>query len=247
MKRDILHLSALFSSVALLAVLTACQSVREADDGKGQATEIRIKQQPQSKLVELRSPAEFTVEASVPKPFQRPTHHWFFNGNLIDGEAAGPLGLSNYDTPHLRIDSTSLTNVGLYSYLLEAEDGKGRAHFLHSSVVELMVFTGGHSPMVVYGTPIAGSGGGGTGCPGPYVGYVRYSNVNDPSGGFYFKKGGTAYDPNRRDTKVRYYGVPYSNSKCATNVPTSSYPYTFAIYFRSDMPSGPYPIMLNPK
>lgn len=247
MKRHLLHFSALFSSVGLLAVLTACQPVHEADDGKRQDTEIRIKKQPQSQLVELRSPVEFTVEESVPRSFQRPTNRWFFNGNLIDGEVAGPLGLSNYDTPHLRINSASRTNVGFYSYLLEAEDEKGRIQSLHSGVVELMVFTGGHSPMVVYGTPIAGPDGVGTSCPGPYVGYVCYTNANDPSGGFYFKNGGTACDPNRKDTVVRYFGVPYTNSKCATNVPPSPYPYRFAIYFPSAMPSGPYPITLDPR
>jgi hypothetical protein len=247
MKQHLLHLAALFGLVGLLAALTACQSVHDADNGKGRGTELHIKQQPLSRLVEHGAPVEFTVEESVPKPFRSPTHHWFFNGNLIDGDAAESLGLSSYNTPHLRVKNARPANVGFYSYLLEAEDRNGCVHALQSGAAELMVFTGGHSPTVVYGTPIAGPDGTGTSCPGPYVGYVSYTNPGDPSGGWYFKNGGAAYDANRRDTVVRYYGVPYTNSKCATNVPPSPYPYRFMIYFPANLPSGAYPITLNPK
>jgi hypothetical protein len=124
--------------------------------------------------------------------------------------------LKGYDTTTLRVDKAEPENVGFYSYYAETEVQPGVWADDYSEVAELKIFTT-NSPLVVYGTPIAGQGGSGTSCPGAYVSYVEYTNALDRTGGWYFKNGGKAYDASgRTDTVARYYGVPYTNSKCST-------------------------------
>lgn len=243
MKKQVLHLLAFLGLGVALAALTGCQCQKGSTDGRPSDGNVRIRQQPKSQLGKKGDPVDFDVRLVGPL-LRAATHRWFFNGNLIDSyEAAKALGWASFDKPHLRIDKVSSANVGFYSYVLETEDRKGY-HALNSETVELLMFEEGST--VVYGTPIGGPDGSGTACPGPYVGYVSYTNPSDPSGGWYFKKGGKAYDNSgSTDPVARYFGVPYTNSKCDTNIPASPYPYRFKIYFRSHLPTGAYPITLE--
>ncbi len=243
-----IHLSALLGLSVLLGGVTGCQSIKPSDDERGGDGVIHIKQHPKSKLVRRGSETRFEVMDSIHSS-QRVTYRWFFNGNLIDREAAKLLGLSDIDKPVLHVKEVGPANVGFYSALIETRNKKNLISSTHSGMAELMMFTGGNSPTVVYGTPIAGPDGSGTSCPGPYVGYVCYTNASSPTGGWYFRNGGKAYDANpERNTVVRYFGVPYTNSACNTNVPASAYyPYRFTIYFRSNLPTGAYPITLDPR
>jgi hypothetical protein len=243
MKIEALHVSAFIGLGLTLAVLTGCRCQKGSTDGRPSDGIVRIKQQPKSQLVRRGDSADFDVRLVGPS-LRGARHRWFFNGNLIDSEeAAKALGWSSFDQPHLHINKVSSANVGFYSYFLETEDKKGY-HALHSERIELLMWAEGST--VVYGTPIAGPDGSGTACPGPYVGYVSFTNPGDPSGGWYFRSGGRAYDKSAgADTVVRYFGVPYTNCRCDTNVPASPYPYRFTVYFRSHLPTGAYPITLE--
>ena len=94
--------------------------------------------------------------------------------------------------------------------------------------------------VVVYGTPVAGSGGSGTRCPGPYRGYVNYP------GTWSMRNGGQATDGTGAGNPVVYYGTPFTNMGCGPNVPANNANpfYHFYIYFKGAVPSGPYPLKL---
>jgi hypothetical protein len=119
-----------------------------------------------------------------------------------------------------------------------------------SETAELQMFS--NCSIVLSCLPKAGSSGGGTACPGPYIGFADYNNSNDPSGGWYFPNGGQAFDPadpnhTCTDTVVYHQGVPFTNRGCntATNdIPASVYPYHFTIYFKKTVPPVAYPLKL---
>jgi hypothetical protein len=104
-------------------------------------------------------------------------------------------------------------------------------------------------PIVVSGRVIPGSGGEGTKCPGEYKGHVDFIS-QDPSGGWYFRNGGQAYDSvDPSNTVVYHSGVPYTNYGCSSssntaNIPKSEYPYHFIIFFKNTVPSGTYELTM---
>ena len=227
----------------LLAALTGCRCTSCYSEKK-------VADYPLDNLVgEVSQPASF----DIPGTFADNTvHRWFFNGSLIDSNAADALGITGYESPHLQIKSVTLQNCGFYTYSNQ-NDSRGKFGHRSSATAQLLVAvhpetrlramattaSAAASATVVYGTPVAGSGGSGTTCPGPYKGYVNYS------GSWKFPKGGQALDGNSAGNPVVYYGVPFTNMGCGS-VPPSSYPYHFYIYFKGAVPSGPYPLKLEP-
>jgi hypothetical protein len=196
-----------------------------------------------NQIVTNGTPASLVIPGDFPSAADQ--HRWFFNGAVIDAESAPALGVTNFDTQQLQIISASITNCGFYRY----ENKSGRI----SETAQLLLAepqplaeTNSMTPpttIVVYGTPIGG-GGTGTGCPGPYHGYVEYVNSQSSSGGWLFLKGGQAIDDGGLGACVVYYGVPFTNHGCGPNVPPSKYPYHFCIFFQGSVPAKPYPLKL---
>jgi hypothetical protein len=121
-----------------------------------------------------------------------------------------------------------------------------------------MVFTSsidpqtGVDPIVVFGTPLAGSGSQGT-CPGSYTGYVNYTKSLPQWGWAPDTSNGntifTATDTNRTNTKIQYGGAYGDNSCNQTTVTVPNVPispvYRFTIYFTNNVPTNAYPITLD--
>jgi len=106
-------------------------------------------------------------------------------------------------------------------------------------------------PIIVFGTPYAGSGSQGS-CPGHYVGYVAYTKPVSQGWGWTPITGATVLtvtDTNRTNTKIQYFG-DYGDAGCAQTSVTIPYPpfspaYIFWIYFTNNVPTNAYSIVLT--
>jgi hypothetical protein len=237
MKRLNLAIAFVVLTTAVLA-LTGCRST-----SCGSAT--RHSDYPlDSQVAEFSQPAQFDIAGEFA---DHTLHQWFFNGRLIDSNSAATLGVTGYDSPHLRIKSVTLADCGFFTYSNQCGEGR-KVSRKSSATAQLLVAlhpklqlqaraSAMQSGTVVYGTPVGGAGGGGTACPGPYRGYVNYN------GSWCFPHGGQASDGNNAGNQVVYYGVPFSNMGCGA-IPPSASPYHFNIYFKGAVPPGPYPLKL---
>ena len=229
----------------LLLGSIGCQCIRTHHD-KDQA--IRITQQPKSKLAKGGEPVEFETDVPV-RGREKPTFHWFLNGALLDPATAKELGITGQDEKRLTIKSVAKEHVGFYECVIEHETPHPDGPIAITDRAELMVYY--QSTLTVYGTPIGGSGSAGANnCPPKYVGYVNFRKPDAPYGWRLTNAsvGGTASDPNRSDTVVRYFGSTLSKTGCGPQsvaVPSGSDAYRFTIYFTNTVSSGSYSIKLE--
>ncbi|MBI2924682.1 MAG: hypothetical protein HYY24_03140, partial [Verrucomicrobia bacterium] len=121
---------------------------------------------PETQVVLQGTSVTFTVQADHAQPGLPGTftYQWQINKGPnatnftnIDGETSASY----------TIDQTTTNHVALYRVLVS---GSGTA-ISHPAC--LQVYVPGNS-FTVFGTPLLSSGGGGTTCPGSYVGYVNY-------------------------------------------------------------------------
>ena len=226
--------------MGLATGLTGCKSLGIASEH----STVKLPAYPlDNQVADLGKPASLHISGS-----RGDQHYWTFNGSLIDSESASALGVTGFDTSTLTITKTALKNCGFYVF----HDGLGNV----SEASQLLVADRGNpsprlalaniaqpSSVVVYGTPVAGGGGTGTACPGPYRGYVEYINYQTNSGLWAFPRGGTATDgSNANNTVVYYYGFPFTNHGCVPMTKSGSY--YFYIFFKGAVPSQPYPLKI---
>jgi hypothetical protein len=249
-------LIALTAMFGLIASSLGCRSYhycfRNASDSTSNRNDIKIHSDfpLDDQVVDLHKEVTFTISGTFKS---EAGHQWFFNGSPITAESAPALGVTGYESNMLKITSASLTNCGFYSYENEPMDDRDGKKRKVSQTAELQIvyhpvvsprMLGARSLQtvtVVYGTPIAGGGGNGTGCPGPYCGYANYS-VSCP-----FTNGGQAYvTDNPGNAVVYHYGVPATNWGCGSNILPSPYPYRFKVFFKTSVPTGPYALTLVP-
>ena len=156
---------------------------------------------------------------------------------VLEGQTSGTLNLMN----------VKLSDVGLYSCRVI----KGMETVSTRSATLNMLDGGGGGPITIFGTPLLGSGGQGSDCPGPYVGYVSFTKPALQGWGWAPTVGApvhSATDPNRTDTHLIYNGR-FADFNCgATTVvvdPVISPKYRFTVVFPSDVPTGIYSIVLT--
>jgi hypothetical protein len=195
--------------------------------------------QPVDQMVPFGSNATFSVTAVNTDGYQ-----WLLNGNPLDGQTNDNLVITN----------CGISNVGYYSCNLFKD-----IEVVPTRSAELTVYTNsidpqtGVDPVVVFGFPVAGSGGSGT-CPGHYAGYVNYTKTATNGWGWApdTTNGNTTFtasDTNRVDTKVEY-GGEYGDNGCNPTTVTVPNPpfspvYRFTIFFTNNVPTNAYSITLD--
>jgi len=233
MKKQILALI-VFMAAAKFAV------AQESSVNSDQTEFPKIIRQPEDQMVAMGSNATFTVVATNGSL----AYQWFRNGNTIDGQT----------NDSLVIQKAGINDVGFYSCGVYKD-----TEAVPTRAASLMVYTNsidpqtGVDPVVVFGTPVAGSGSSGI-CPGSYIGYVNYTKTVQQGWGWApdTSNGNTIFrasDTNRTNTKIQYVGAFGDNSCNQTSVtvpnPTYSPVYRFTIYFTNNVPTNAYSITLD--
>ena len=220
----------------------------EADADVGGGVNVADVRRPQSLLVERGNRAEFEVDESLAH-LDAARFQWFRNGAALDAGTAKELEVLGRNKPKLTIPSTDRQHVGFYICAIQVPAARTRYSLFFTEAAELMMFH--HSVLTVFGTPIAGGGPGTGNCPPPYQGYISFRKTVAPYGWTLVNpaQGGTASDPQRADTTVRYFGSTLAKNGCGTGrvaVPPGSDVYRFTIYLPTlPVPSGPYAIQLD--
>jgi hypothetical protein len=230
------------AKILALIVFTAAATLVAADESGVYTVQPEFPKiiiQPEDQLVPIGSNTTFTVVATNgPLAYQ-----WLRNGNAIGGQTNDSLNIGN----------AQVADVGLYTCNVFKD-----TEFVPTRAASLMVFTSsidpqtGVDPIVVFGTPLAGSGSQGT-CPGSYTGYVNYTKSLPQWGWAPDTSNGntifTATDTNRTNTKIQYGGAYGDNSCNQTTVTVPNVPispvYRFTIYFTNNVPTNAYPITLD--
>jgi hypothetical protein len=219
-----------------LTLMTILAFAARASDDDDQSQFPVITQQPTDDAIGVGSTTSFSVQATNGNSYQ-----WLRNGAVMEGKTNSSLVLENVGT----------NDVGLYACQISKDNGET----VPTRTANLNVFMtmGGGGPITVFGTPVSGGGGSPTNsCPGVYVGYVNYVKTASQGWGWVPTAGTTlhtATDTNRTDTKVYYLGR-YGDSGCnQTTVtvphPTASPKYRFTVFFTNNVPTNPYPIVLD--
>jgi hypothetical protein len=200
----------------------------------------KILLQPENQLVPIGSNAVFFVIATNgPLAYQ-----WFRNGDPMNEQTNETLAISN----------AQVSDVASYSC-----DIYRGLEMVPTRAASLMVFTSsidpqtGVDPVVVYGSPVYGSGSQGT-CPGSSLGHVSYTKTTQQGWGWAPDTSNgntlfTATDTNRTNTNIQFAGA-YGDTGCNTTTVTVPNPpispvYEFAIFFTNNVPTNPYAITLN--
>jgi hypothetical protein len=217
--------------LALLAGVGAHSSQRAASPNSPPDSP-RITRQPEDQAIWRGSNVTFAVSSNNGEHFQ-----WLRNGVALEGQTSCTLNLMN----------VKLSDVGLYSCRVI----KGMETLSTRSASLNMLDGGGDGSITIFGTPLLGSGGQGSDCPGPYVGYVNFIKPASQGWGWAPTVGApvhSASDPNRTDTHLIYNGRLGDSGCGATTVevnPVVSPKYRFAVFFPSDVPAGVYSIVLT--
>ncbi len=205
---------------------------------------------PETQVIQENSPAEFTVIADSPSPPE--AYSWYL---AYQWQRQGP-GLTNYvnirgaTSNTFSISHVSTNDVAFYRVEVSSTNGTSI-----SQPAQLLVYTH-HSPLTVYGSPLKISSSG-TGCPGPYAGYVNYKKAV-PTWGWTPNHGGgivlhSAKDNTRSDTKVLVQGIS-NDSFCQQTTIVNTHPgaptpedttYRFTIYLPNNVTTNAYPITLD--
>lgn len=222
------------------AVPTSSNMAASAKASVAQPDFPKIILQPENQMAYFGSNAIFVVTAANTDGYQ-----WLRNGVPLDDQTNASLVITN----------CSLSDVGYYSCNLYLD-----IEVVPTRAASLMVYTNstdpqtGVDPVVVFGFPLLGSGGSGSGCPGHYAGYINYTKTSQQGWGWAPDTTGgnnvfIASDANRTDTKVQYIGG-YGDGGCnqtAVTLPTQpmSPVYRFTIYFTNNVPTNAYAITLD--
>jgi hypothetical protein len=216
--------------LALLAGVGAHSSQRAASPNSPPDSPW-ITRQPEDQAIWRGSNVTFAVSSNNGERFQ-----WLRNGVALEGQTNSTLNLMD----------VKLSDVGLYSCRII----KGMETVSTRSAT-LNMLDGGGGTITIFGAPQLGSGGQGSDCPGPYVGYVNFIKPALQGWGWAPTVGASmhsATDPNRTDTHLIYSGR-FGDFNCgATTVvvdPVISPKYRFAVFFPSDVPTGTYSIVLT--
>lgn len=191
----------------------------------------RITLQPEDQAIWVGSDVTFKVGSDNGERFQ-----WTRNGVALPGQTNHSLSLAK----------VSVSDVGIYSCSVS----KGTKAVSTQSATLNVLLDGGGS-IIIFGTVLVGSGGQGSDCPGPYVGYVNFSKPVTQGWGWAPTPGASVHeatDPNRTDTHIVYLGR-FADTGCgATSVevnPVISPRYRFTVFFPSNVPTGTYAIVLT--
>ena len=219
----------------VLVIATGMGVAARGSDEIDQAQFPQITSQPTDQGVVAGATTTFSVQATNGNL----SYQWMRDGVAIQGQTNSTLTLQ----------SVGINDVALYSCDVSKEDGE----VVPTRAAALNIFTvlSGGGAIVVYGTPVARSGSRGS-CPGAYAGYVNYTKTAAEGWGWVPTAGTsvhTASDTVRTDTKVVYTGklLDYGCAQTSVSVPDppSSPAYRFTIYFPNNVPSTPYPIVLE--
>ena len=229
-----------------------------------------ILQQPVDDCVAVGSPVTFSLVATNADSYQ-----WFRNNVALDGQtntsftiaSAGTNDVAYYSATAIKGSEAVPTRTATLNVYLTATPAPApllsanvsvRALSLNSMVSLSMGASpqfnlGDGGPIVVFGLPVTGGGGGGS-CPGAYSGYVNYILPMSQGWGWVPDTNAiaiSASDQNRSDTKVQAFGY-YGDTYCApttANIPTPgpSPKYRFTIFFPrgSQVPTNSYPVTLT--
>ncbi|HEX4264028.1 MAG TPA: immunoglobulin domain-containing protein [Verrucomicrobiae bacterium] len=246
--------------IVLTAIAGLALAAQAQDTNTDQSQFPTIFQQPVDQCVPVGSAVTFSVVASNADSYQ-----WYDNNTALDGQTNSSL----------TIPSTGTGDVGYYyaSVIKGSEAVPTRSACLNvyttsspaststissgprmkSMSMNMAMSTDltGGGVITVFGAPVV-SGGGGTGCPGAYSGYVNFTKPMSEGWGFApdTSNSHTATDSNRSDTKVQFNGY-YGDGNCAQTTVTVGNPppspaYRFTIFFPrgSQVPTNSYAITL---
>lgn len=200
--------------------------------------------EPETTVVEAGETATFHFDED-PVTGENKSFRWYFNGSPMS-DLEGKVYGSHSQT--LNVLNAVPGDAGLYACLLSRyrPNQESEPKFRFSRSVELLVVTNGS--VVVYGTPLAGSGTG-TGCPGAYQGYVNYRKTSPPYGWRLADvEGGSARDgTGRTDVWIKWFdGVKNGCGLGSVPVPyASGRVCRFTIYFPNGVPATGHPIQLE--
>jgi hypothetical protein len=221
------------SQIVVIALLTGLAAAAQSVDDSDQSAFPAITAQPVDQDIALGGSVVFTVHATNAEGYL-----WLRNGVLLDGQTNSSLALRN----------VGLGDVAAYScYVARGTEA------VPTRSASLSVFTPlTDGTVVVYGSPVIGSGSQGT-CPGAYAGYVIYTKTLSQGWGWAPSANTTVHTAadttGRQDTKVTYTGKSGDSGCNQTTVavpdPTTSTKYRFAIYFPNNVPTNAYPITLT--
>jgi len=246
--------------VAITAMTGFVLALRAQDTTIDQSQFPVILQQPADQCVPAGSPVTFSVVATNVDSYQ-----WYKNNTPIDGQTNSNLTIANaaisdvgyYSAAAMKgFESvpTRMANFTVYTTSgSKSSQTTTRNRFGTMSTAGMMstMDTGGSGGMTLWGTPVCGNGGSGSGCPGRYAGYVAFSKTVGygwaPTTGTTIH---TATDNNRTDTKVYFQGQ-WGDAGCNTNSVAVANPmsqlYRFTIFFPTNtvVPTNIYPITLE--
>ncbi|HXS69098.1 MAG TPA: hypothetical protein VN761_09670 [Candidatus Polarisedimenticolia bacterium] len=179
----------------------------------------------------------------------------------MDGQTNNTFTIANAGTNDVAYYSATVFNgsegvptrmAGLNVYMTSTQAPSRSAKTGSMNTMSSDLGDGG--PIVVFGLPVTGGGGGGNSCPGSYAGYVNFIKPMSQGWGWLPDTNAVALsaaDQNRSDTKVQAFGY-YGDTYCASNsvnipVPAPSPKYRFTIFFPrgSQVPTNSYPITLT--
>jgi len=221
-----------------------------------------ILQQPVDQCIPVGSPVTFSVVASNVDSYQ-----WYKNNVALDGQTNSSLLIASVAISDVAYYSaavvksgdsvpTRMANLNVYTTsgsTTSTTTTKSRFTTTQSMGTMSAMDLGGGGMITMYGMPVAGGGGSGTGCPGKYSGYVNFIKTASDGWGWAPTSGAsshTATDNNRSDTKV-YFGGQYGDTGCGTNTVNVANPmspvYRFSIFFPQgvQVPTNAYPITLS--
>jgi hypothetical protein len=231
-------------AVAGLAIFLAAFTTSESQP-------LAIVKQPEDQMIRQGAGAMLAVAANNGDSYQ-----WLRNGVAIPGQTS----------PGLSIPRVEIKDAGNYSCVVS----KG-LQSVATRVASLLVYvtaqvekagatpdggmaqpmSGGY-PICVYGSPVVSGGSSGS-CPGSYAGYILYYKTAQQGWGWSPSNNVTIYtaaDGGGRSDTIVQYGGEYGDSGCDQTAVAIPYPaysplYRFAIYFKSNVPTTNYPIILT--
>jgi hypothetical protein len=246
---------------AALTIFAGLVLTVHAQDSIDQSQFPTILQQPVDQCVLSGTTVTFSVVASNVDSYQ-----WYENNTALDGQTNSSLTIPNIGIGDVGYYFASVTkgseavptrSANLNVYIVSGSGSTsptspGLKNKSMSMNMTMNTDLGGGGMITVFGAPVV-SGGGGTGCPGPFSGYVNFTKPMSQGWGFAPDTSNlhTATDENRSDTKVQYNGY-YGDGNCAQTTVTTANPppsptYRFTIFFPrgTAVPTNSYAITLT--